>query len=161
MNRVLFPGSFDPPTLGHIDLIRRAASIYDEVIVAVLVNIHKAGRYPMDRRVRMLEACCAGMRNVRAIGYDGLTVDLARSLDIRVILRGVRSAADFEYERGMAAANGMLYPGLETIMMLCSPGLEGISSSTVRELLDWGRPVNGFVPDEVIPYLDLSGNNIV
>ncbi len=153
MSKILFPGSFDPPTLGHTDLIRRAAALFDEVVVAVLVNIHKAGRFTIPERVRMLEACCKDIPNVRVLSYEGLLVDLAGKENVTAILRGVRSAADFDYERAMAAVNGMLCPGLETVMFLCSPGLEGVSSSTVRELLEWGRPVKGFVPDEIIPLL--------
>ena len=101
MSKILFPGSFDPPTLGHTDLIRRAASLFDEVVVAVLVNIHKAGRFTIPERVRMLEACCKDIRNVRVLSYEGLLVDLAGKENVGAVLRGVRSAADFDIRCGL------------------------------------------------------------
>ncbi len=153
VSTVLFPGSFNPPTLGHIDLIRRASALYDQVIVAVLVNINKASLFTLEERVAMLEKCCAGFTNVRIISHHGLLVDLANSLNIKAVLRGVRTLVDFEYERNMASANRVMCPDIETLMLPSSPGLEGISSSVVRELLEWGKPVDGFVPEEILPYL--------
>ncbi len=153
LSTVLFPGSFNPPTLGHVDLIKRASCLYDKVIVAVLVNINKTSLFSLEDRVAMLNKCCMDLPNVQIISYHGLLVDLAKELNVKSVLRGVRTLVDFEYERNMASANRIMYNALETLMLPSSPGLEGISSSTVRELIEWGKPLDGFVPPEIIPML--------
>lgn len=146
----LYPGSFDPPTLGHMDLIRRAAAVFDEVVVGVLHNPDKRGAFSAEERVEMLEKCCAGMRNVRVVAFGGLTAELARQLKIRVLVRGVRGVADLENETAQARINGRLNPGLETVFFPADPEKTEISSSFVRQLAAFGAPLNGYIPDVIM-----------
>lgn len=150
VSRCLFPGSFDPVTLGHVDIIRRAAAMFGEVVVGVLHNPEKAGRFPVEKRIILLEKACAGIPGVRFAAYDGLTVELARKMDIRVLVRGVRGTKDLESETDMAAVNSRLLPGLETVFLPASQEKTAISSSMVCQLAAFGAPLNGLVPDAVI-----------
>lgn len=149
-NRCLFPGSFDPVTMGHLDIIRRAASVFDEVVVGVLHNPEKPGRFPVERRIAMLEKACAGIPGVKITAFGGLTVDLARQMDVRVLVRGVRGPADLESETAMAAVNRVLLPGLETVFLPAATGKNAISSTMVCQLAAFGAPLDGFVPDVLI-----------
>ena len=135
MKNCLFPGSFDPPTLGHMDLIRRLSALYDTVYVAVLVNPKKSSMFSPEERVGMLRSCCETFDNVRVLFSDGLTADLADRLKVNVLARGVRDASDFGYEKEMAGINARLCPGLETVLLCAAPELEVVSSGTVRELI--------------------------
>ncbi len=149
MKNCLFPGSFDPPTLGHLDLIGRLSGLFDTVYVAVLVNPKKSCMFSPGERVEMLTACCAVYGNVQVLSSEGLTADLASGLKVSALARGVRNPEDFSYEKEMAAVNAMLCPGLETVLLFAAPGLESVSSSIVRELIGFGRDVSAFVPAQV------------
>lgn len=150
VSRCLFPGSFDPVTLGHLDIIRRAAAVFDEVVVGVLHNPEKPGRFPVEKRIEMLEKACTGIPGVRVTAFGGLTAELARQMDVRVLVRGVRGSADLESETAMAAVNRGLLPGLETVFLPASPGNTAISSTMVCQLAAFGAPLDGFAPDAVI-----------
>lgn len=148
--RCLYPGSFDPVTNGHLDIITRASKLFDEVVVAVLRHIGKQGAFPFDERVALLQKACADIPNVRVISFEGLTVDLARHMGIRVLVRGVRGAADVENEMTMARANRVLMPSLETLLIPATPEKETISSSFVREIASFGGDISSFVPASVL-----------
>jgi pantetheine-phosphate adenylyltransferase len=145
----LFPASFDPVTNGHLDIARRARRLFEEVVLAVAVNVEKAGCFPIDERMRMLEAVIDGENGLRAVAFEGLTVDFARQIGARVIIRGVRAMSDFEYEFEMALMNKHLYPEVETLFMMPSQEYLYVSSSRLRELARFGRDVSEFVPDLV------------
>ena len=147
----LYPGSFDPVTLGHLDIIRRAAAIFDTVVVGVLHNPDKQGLFSVGQRVDMLERACAEIPNVKIIAWPGLLADLTRETGIRAVVRGVRNTADLDSESTMAHINGRLDPGLETLFLPASPERADVSASMVRQLASFGADISSFVPSQVLP----------
>lgn len=145
----LLPGSFDPVTLGHLDLVIRAASLFDEVIVAVLENGEKNPWFSAEGRVLMVQREVAALKNVRVTRFSGLLVDLAVKQGAEVIVRGVRGGADLEYETVMARMNAHLRPGLDTVFLPASPHLSHIASRLVREISYLGGSVQGLVSEQV------------
>jgi len=145
----VYPGSFDPITNGHLDIIQRAALIFDEVIVAVLHNPAKNGRFPVERRLEMITKACAHLPNVRSDCFDGLLVDYMKQSGARVILRGLRAVTDFENEFQMAQLNHQLAPEVETLFLMTSPEHAYLSSSAVREIGMFGGDIKPFVPAPV------------
>lgn len=143
--KVIFPGSFDPFTIGHANLVERALRLFDEVIIAVGYNEQKTGWLPVEERVRALRGYYSAMPQVRVESYTGLTVDFAQSQGARFILRGVRSVKDYEYELGIADINARL-ADVETVVLLADPTISGISSSVVRELHHFGRDITPWLP---------------
>jgi pantetheine-phosphate adenylyltransferase len=148
-----YSGTFDPITLGHDDIIRRAAAMFPRLIVAVGSNIAKNPRFTLDERVALIRDVARDLPNVRVIGFSGLVVDFAREHGVTVLVRGVRTVADVEYEKQMAVMNRDLYPELDTVMLAPSPEYAHLSSSLVRELAGLGAPVEKLVPKAVIPEL--------
>ncbi len=144
--KAIFPGSFDPVTKGHLDLISRAAALCEELVVAVLVNPDKQGLFTAEERLSMLREACAGLPNVTFVRFSGLLADLARETGIRLVIRGVRTAADLDAELAMAGANKTLLPGLETVLLPAAPEVSGISSSLVRQIASFGGDLDPFVP---------------
>lgn len=142
---VLFPGSFDPFTIGHADLVRRALGLFPQVVVAVGYNEQKSGWIPVAERVRALQDFYRDESRVKVVSYTGLTVDLAKQLGIRCILRGVRSTKDYEYELDIADINHRL-SGIETVVLFADPHLASLSSSVVRELAHFGRDITEWLP---------------
>lgn len=153
MRRALFPGTFDPITLGHLDLIARAARVVDELVVLVAAPTHKNCLFTLQERVAMAHSVLEGHKNVRVLPLEGLLVDMVRALDAPLIVRGVRSGADFEYERQVASVHQALYPGLETLYLVASPAMTGIASSFVREVAALKGDVSPFVPPLVVHVL--------
>ena len=149
IRRAVYPGSFDPPTLGHIDLVERGLLLVDELVVAVLRNREKAALFTAEERVEMLEECFSTHQNVRVESFDGLLVDFARRCNCNAVLRGLRAVSDFEYEFQMALMNRHLYPSLETIFMAPSFDTTYISSSMVREVARVGGDVSKLVHPRV------------
>ena len=145
----LFPGSFDPFTAGHLNILRRALTMFDEVIVAVGINQDKRGFLDMDRRIDLIRRATVGMEGVRVIQYDGLTVDICRKMQVRHIVRGVRNMIDFETERSIADANRRLAPDIETIIIPTAQEFAHISSSAVRDLLRHGGDTSAFLPEGI------------
>lgn len=145
MNKVVFPGSFDPFTIGHANLVERALKLFNQVIIAVGYNEQKAGWLPVEERVRALREYYAAIPQIRVESYTGLTVDFALSMEARFILRGVRSVKDYEYELGIADINSRL-ADIETVVLLADPNISGISSSVVRELHNFGRDITPWLP---------------
>ena len=143
--KVLFPGSFDPFTLGHDDIVRRALTLFDEVVVAIGYNEQKSGWKPVEERIASIRKLYGDEPRVRVESYTGLTVDFAKEQGITAIVRGVRTTKDFEYELQLADMNRRL-TGIETILLPASPELASLSSSLVRELARFGRDISAFLP---------------
>ena len=147
--RCVCPGSYDPVTLGHADVIERAAALYDEVVVAVLLNPAKAGTFPPEERQKLLEDTVAHLPNVRVELFSNrLLVDVCREADAQAIVKGLRGGTDFAYELPMALMNRHL-TGVETFFLPADPAFEHVSSSLVKEVARWGGDVTGLVPNEV------------
>ncbi len=149
MPAAIVPGSFDPPTNGHLDIIERASQLFRKVTVAVVVNSTKAPLFTMEERVEMLEEACASLPNVSIGSFGGLLVDYASQIQATVIVRGLRAVSDFEYELQMAATNRRLSPGIETVFMMPAAEYSYLSSSIVKEVARLGGSVEGLVPDSV------------
>lgn len=143
--RGLFPGSFDPFTLGHADIVKRALGIFDEIVIAVGYNENKTGWMPVEERVNTIRKIYADEPRVIVESYTGLTVDFAKERGITTIIRGVRTTADFEFEMQLADVNRQL-TGIETILLPASPQFASLTSSVVRELAHFGRDISAFLP---------------
>ena len=141
----LFPGTFDPFTLGHQSLVKRVLTCADAVVIAIGINEKKQTYYTLEQRVSAIRALYAEEPRVKAITYSGLTVDVAQQEQASFILRGVRSVIDFEYEKAIADVNRQL-SGIETLLLFTEPAYAHISSSVVRELLHFGKDVSAFLP---------------
>lgn len=148
MSKAIFPGSFDPFTIGHANLVERAQRLFDEVIIAVGYNEHKQGWLPVEERVRALEELYQENPKIKVACYTGLTVDYALSVGAEFILRGVRSVKDYEYELGIADINSRL-ANVETVILLADPNISGISSSVVRELHHFRRDITPWLPQGI------------
>lgn len=153
MARAVYPGSFDPMTFGHLDIIRRASALFDEVIMAVVGNPGKSPLLPMEVRTRLIEETIKDIKGVRVDSFLGLTVDYAKETKADCIIRGLRAISDFEAELGMAQTNKQLFPELETIFLMTKAEYSFISSSTVKEIVRLGGDVSLFVPGPVNTYL--------
>ncbi|MBO6112293.1 MAG: pantetheine-phosphate adenylyltransferase [Lachnospiraceae bacterium] len=149
MNSAVYPGSFDPVTYGHIDIIKRAASIYDRLTVSVLNNNTKSPLFSTDERVKMLKDICRGLDNVKVDSFSGLLVDYVKNNDFNVVVRGLRAITDFEYELQMAQTNRKLYPGADTVFLTTSLEYAYLSSTTVKEVAYFGGDISQFVPEEI------------
>lgn len=148
MLRVVCPGSFDPPTNGHVDILTRVARLVDEVVVAVLVNPAKSGLFTPDERVEMLREVSAPLGNVSVESFSGLLVDFCRARKIPVVVKGLRAVTDFEYELQMAQMNHRL-AGVDTMFVATDPEYSFLSSSLVKEVATYGGDVAGLVPTAV------------
>jgi pantetheine-phosphate adenylyltransferase len=145
----IYPGSFDPVTNGHLDLVERGAKIFDRLVVAVLRNMEKDPLFPTAERVEMLREVCRPWSNVEVDVFDGLLVEFARQRQAQVILRGIRAISDYEYELQMALMNRKLQPQIETVFMMPAEAYSYLSSKLVREIARLGGPVHGLVPETV------------
>jgi len=143
--KVLFPGSFDPFTLGHVDIVKRALSLFDEVVIAIGYNENKVGWMPVEERLSTIRRLYASEPRVVVESYTGLTVDFAKEHGITAIIRGVRTTADFEYEMQLADVNRQL-TGIETVFLPASPQFASLSSSIVRELAHFHHDISAFLP---------------
>ena len=152
MRSAVCPGSFDPVTNGHIDIIGRAAALFDHVTVGVLVNQTKSSLFTVDERIAMLEEVCAGYPNVTVQSFSGLLVDFCRDHKISAIVKGLRAVTDFDYELQMAQMNNRL-TGIETLFVSTKPVYGYLSSSLVKEIAGHGGDVTGLVPDSVLESL--------
>ncbi len=150
MLRAVYPGSFDPVTFGHLDIIERSSSLVDELIVGVLNNNAKSPLFSVEERVRMLKEVTENMPKVRIVPFEGLLVDFARKMDARMVIRGLRAITDFEYELQMAQTNHKMEPELETAFLTTSLEYSYLSSTTVKEVAAFGGDISQFVPELVI-----------
>jgi len=148
MRRAVCPGSFDPPTNGHVDIIGRAASLFDEIVVAVLVNKSKKGLFTVEERIAMLGEVVAPYPNVTVDSFHGLLVDYCRDHDVRAIVKGLRAVTDFDYELQMAQMNQQL-SGVDTLFMSTSPEWSFVASSLVKEVATFGGDVAHLLPPTV------------
>ena len=147
IRRAVYPGSFDPVTLGHIDIIERAAEIVDELIVGVLINKGKNPLFSVQERVNMLQIVTRDMPNVTVQSFDGLLVDFLKSRDAEFVIRGLRAITDFEYELQMAQTNRIMSPNTDTIFLTTNLEYAYLNSTTVREVASYGGDISKFVPD--------------
>lgn len=158
MIRAVFPGSFDPVTTGHVDLIKRAAGLFDELVIGILVNSEKQPLFSVEDRVEMLKEIIAGISGVSVVSFGGLLVDFVREVDADVIVRGLRTATDFEYELPLAQANVRLNRQADTVFLATSPEYSFISSTAVKELLRYNGDIREYVPDVVYKRLIANKN---
>lgn len=150
MNIAVYPGSFDPCTNGHLDVIARASKLFKKVIVAVLVNSAKSPLFTVEERIQMLQAVTGQFENVEILSFSGLLVDFMKQNNAKIILKGIRAVSDFEYEFQMALTNRTLYPDLETLFLHTSKDYMFLSSSIVKEIARYGGNLTGLVPDCLI-----------
>ncbi|MBL6964099.1 MAG: pantetheine-phosphate adenylyltransferase [Bacteroidetes bacterium] len=150
MKQAIFPGSFDPITLGHFDIVQRSALLFDKIFVAMGVNSSKPRFFPLEKSFEMIEATFRNFPNVEVISYNELTVDLCRKMNVKYIVRGIRNVSDFEYERSLADMNKSMYPELETVFLDSRMKYLPISSTIVRDLIRNGADISPFVPKEIL-----------
>ena len=145
----IYPGSFDPITNGHIDLIHRACNLFDEVIIAITQNANKTSLLSINQRIEAVEASITSISNAQVLGFNSLLVDFAREKNAQIIIRGLRAVSDFEYEFQLSGMNKRLNPRIETLFMTPSEEFANISSSLVREIFSLGGDISPFVPAPV------------
>jgi len=155
----VFPGSFDPITVGHESIIKRACQVFDKIIVAIGENSEKTSYFDIDKRIAWIEKVFASEPKVSVDKYTGLTVDYCKVINARFILRGLRTSADFEFERSIGQMNKKLHPEIETVFLLTAPEHTAINSSIVREILRHGGDASQFVPDVIKLTVDPSTNS--
>ena len=149
IRKAFFPGSFDPFTAGHLNILKRALTMFDEVVVAVGINQDKRGFFDMEKRLEIIRAATAGLKGVSVIQYDTLTIDACRALGIKHIVRGVRNMIDFDTERSIADADRRRAPDIETIIIPTAQEFAHISSSAVRDILKHHGDYSAFIPEGV------------
>ena len=154
MLRAIYPGSFDPVTYGHLDIIRRSCKIVDELVVGVLNNKAKTPLFSVEERVRILEEVTKDLPNVKVMAFDGLLVEFAKQIGAKVIVRGLRAITDFEYELQMSQTNHKLEPEIETMFLTTSLEYSFLSSTTVKEVAAFGGDITQFVPEAVAGELE-------
>lgn len=146
----LFPGSFDPMTLGHADIINRAADLFDTIIIGIGTNSSKQSMFSLEQRKEWISAVFAHDSRIQVQEYHGLTVDFCKKIDARFILRGIRSVGDFEYERAISDLNKSLVPGIETVFLTSSARYASVSSTLVRDVIRYGGDARQFLPKEIV-----------
>ncbi|MFL0246986.1 pantetheine-phosphate adenylyltransferase [Candidatus Clostridium stratigraminis] len=150
MKRAVYPGSFDPITNGHLDIIKRASEIFDEVIVGALVNPDKKGLFDITERVNLIEKSTSNIRNVRVESFTGLLIDFMKKTDTKIIVKGLRAISDFEYEFQMAMLNNKLDSNIETVFLMTSEKNSYISSSSIKQIAMFGGSITDFVPEIIV-----------
>ena len=162
MNKTaIYPGSFDPITKGHLDVLVKAAGMFDKVIIAVLKNGSKKGFLPIEDRVAVIEEALIekGLTNVVVDSFDGLTIEYAKKVGSDILIRGLRAVSDFEYEMQLSQTNNSLAPSITTVFLITKPKYNFISSSTVKEIARYGGDISKFVPESVVKYFSKLENN--
>ncbi len=149
----IYPGSFDPITKGHLDVLERASKMFDRVIIAVLKNSSKKSFLPVEDRVKLIKESTKELTNVEVDSFEGLTIEYAQSKGARFLIRGLRAVSDFEYELQLCQTNSAIAPDIDTVFLTTKPKYNFISSSIVKELSYFGTDVSKFVPKSVVEYL--------
>ena len=150
MIKAIYPGTFDPITVGHLDVIKRASKIYDKLIVAVMENSNKHCTFNKDERKAMIEKCVKDLKNVEVVVGEGLTVDFAKKHKCQVIIRGIRAVSDYESELALATANMNLNKDVETVFMVAKPELSFLSSSIAKEIASFNGDIKAYIPKQII-----------
>ena len=150
MIKAIYPGTFDPITVGHLDVIERAAKVYDKVVIAVMENRSKTCTFTKEERVNMIEKCVRRIPNVEVVAGDRLTVDLAERFGCRVIVRGIRAVSDYESELALATANMTLNSEIETVFFVSKPELSFLSSSVAKEIAYFNGKIDTYIPKQII-----------
>ena len=153
MKIALFPGSFDPVTKAHVDILKRSISLFDKVVIGIGINSTKQALLSIEARKKMLEAVFAKEPKVEIQTYSGLTVDFCKEIGAKYMIRGIRTVSDFEYEKAIAQMNHALVPEIESIFIVSKPGYSSISSSIVRDILRYKGDISQFVPKEVLEFI--------
>ena len=160
MKIAIYPGSFDPITKGHLDILKTAAGIFDKVIIAVARNSEKHGFLPVDVRVKLIKESVKDLDNVKVDFFEGLTINYARQKGATVLIRGLRAVSDFEYEMQLSQANSALADEVKTVFLTTKPKYNFISSSTIKEIFLNKGDISKFVPEPVFNYLDKEYENV-
>ena len=153
MKIAIYPGSFDPITKGHLDILERAAGIFDKVIIAVARNSEKLGFLSVDERIELIKKSVSDISNVEVDAFEGLTIEYAKKCGAEVLIRGLRAVSDFEYEMQLSQTNSALANEIQTVFLITKPEFNFISSSTIKEILINGGDISQFVPSPVFEYL--------
>ena len=153
MKIALFPGSFDPVTKAHVDILKRSISLFDKVVVGIGLNSSKPSFLSAETRKKMLEAVFAEEPKVEVMVYEGLTIEFCKKINAAYMIRGIRTVSDFEYEKAIAQMNHALVPEIESIFIVSKPGYSSISSTIVREILKYNGDVSQFIPAKALPFL--------
>lgn len=153
MRRAIYPGSFDPITFGHLDIIERSSRMFDEIVVSVLNNTQKNPLFSIDERVNMIQGLLRDYDNVRVTSFEGLLIDHAKREDANIVIRGLRAVTDFEYELQIAQTNHVENESLDTVFLVTSLNYSYLSSTIVREFASYGGDISRFVPKEIIPLI--------
>jgi pantetheine-phosphate adenylyltransferase len=153
MKIALFPGSFDPVTKAHVDIVKRSVSLFDKLYIGIGVNSTKQGLLSIEKREQMLRAVFETDPRIHVIAYEGLTVNFCKSIGAAYMIRGIRTVSDFEYEKAIAQMNHSLEPDIESIFIVSKPGYSSISSSIVREIMRYNGDVSQFIPKEAMALL--------
>ncbi|MCR4798716.1 MAG: pantetheine-phosphate adenylyltransferase [Lachnospiraceae bacterium] len=159
MKRAIYPGSFDPITFGHIDIIERSVKLFDEIIVAVLNNSQKNSLFSASERVTMIQEIVKDYPTVTVCSFEGLLIDFAKEQDANIIIRGLRAVTDFEYELQIAQTNHVECPALDTVFLTTSLNYSYLSSSVVREFASYGGDISKFVPKQILPLIEEKYKN--
>jgi len=159
MNIAIYPGSFDPVTNGHLDILKNAAEIFDRVIIAVAHNGEKKGFLPVEKRVELIKESIKDFNNVEVDAFEGLTIDYAKRNKAKVLIRGLRAVSDFEYEMQLSQTNSALCDEIKTVFLTTKPKYNFISSTTIKEILNNGGDISKFVPEPVYAYLQIRKAN--
>lgn len=149
MSKAIYPGSFDPITEGHLDIIKRAAKIFDELYVAVMINPDKHYTFSEEERLKLIKKCCKGIKNVKVVIGNGLTVEYAKNLGCKVIVRGIRAVSDYETELALATTNMTLNDKIESVFFVSRPELSFLSSSIAKQIAEFGGNIETLIPKAI------------
>ena len=150
MIKAIYPGTFDPITVGHLDVIKRSAKIYDKLYIAVMENRNKNCTFTRVERIKMIKKCTRNIKNIEVVSGDGLTVDMAKKLGCNIIIRGIRAVSDYESELALATANMNLNSNIETVFMVAKPELSFLSSSVAKEIASFNGDISSYIPKQII-----------
>lgn len=148
MTKALFPGTFDPPTLGHLDIIQRAANLYDQLYIAIANNSSKHPLFTLAEKQDLLSTITSHLKNVKIVTFSGLVAEFAKSMSVNILIRGLRNTSDFDYEYQMASSN-CLMTGIETVFLMSAPQYIPISATLIREIAKNGHRLHGFIPEAI------------